>query len=346
MSGRKSASVLPSRPMDLTALTANLLSAPVLFFALGAVACAVRSDLDVPQPVAKLLSLYLLMSIGVKGGVELSHAGLTGEVVAGLGAGVVLSFAVPVWTFFLLRRRLGVANAAGVAATYGSISAVTFIIAASFLDGRSVPYGGHMVAAMALMESPAIIMGILLANWLRRDTAPGGEADADGDGSIRWGGLLHEAAFNSAVLLLLGSMLIGMVIGPKGFGDIAPFVAAPFKGVLCLFLLDMGLVATRRLGDLRRAGWVAIAFGLLAPPVHAMLGVAAASVLHLTAGDALLLAVLVGSASYIAVPAALRMSLPEANPSIYLPMSLGLTFPFNVVIGIPLYWAVIQRMWA
>ncbi len=334
--------------MDLTALTANLLSAPVLFFALGAVACAVRSDLDVPQPVAKLLSLYLLMSIGVKGGVELSHAGLTGEVVAGLGAGVMLSFAVPVWTFFLLRRRLGVANAAGVAATYGSISAVTFIIAASFLDGRSVPYGGHMVAAMALMESPAIIMGILLANWLRRGPAEGdGDGDdANGHGSIRWGGLLHEAAFNSAVLLLLGSMFIGIAIGEQGYGDIAPFVAAPFKGVLCLFLLDMGLVATRRLGDLRRAGWVAIAFGLLAPPVHAMLGVAAASLLGLTAGDALLLAVLVGSASYIAVPAALRMSLPEANPSIYLPMSLGLTFPFNVVIGIPLYWAVIQRMWA
>ena len=341
----------------LTSLAANLLSAPILFFLLGAVACLAKSDLDIPQPIPKLLSLYLLISIGLKGGVELRSAGMTYEVVAGLSAGVVLSFAVPVWTFFLLKRRLGVADAAGIAATYGSISAVTFIIAASFLDTRGIAYGGHMVAAMALMESPAIIMGILLANWLRQPapgTAPGsapgsnsasGEAwEADPDG-VRWGKLLHEAAFNSAVLLLLGSMVIGMLIGSDGFKDVKPLVGDPFKGVLCLFLLDMGLVATRRIGDLKRAGWGPVAFGLVAPPVHAGLGIAAAAVLGLRSGDALLLAVLVGSASYIAVPAALRLSLPEANPSIYLPMSLGLTFPFNVVLGIPLYWAVIERSW-
>ena len=346
----------------LTSLAANLLSAPILFFLLGAVACLAKSDLDIPQPIPKLLSLYLLISIGLKGGVELRSAGLNYEVLAGLGAAVALSFIVPVWTFFLLKRRLGVADAAGIAATYGSISAVTFIIAASFLDTRGIAYGGHMVAAMALMESPAIIMGILLANWVRRPTpapgsgpgpAPGSEsgAAAGGDwdsdaGGVHWGKLLHEAAFNSAVLLLLGSMVIGVIVGEAGFRDVKPLVGDPFKGVLCLFLLDMGLVAARRLGDLKRAGWGTIAFGLIAPPVHAGLGIAAAMTLGLGPGDALLLAVLVGSASYIAVPAALRLSLPEANPSIYLPMSLGLTFPFNVVLGIPLYWAVIERAWA
>ncbi|MDJ0848142.1 MAG: sodium-dependent bicarbonate transport family permease [Myxococcota bacterium] len=322
--------------MDPGFVLDNLISAPVLFFALGVFACLVGSDLEVPQPVAKLLSLYLLLSIGLKGGVELRVAGLSPDVVAGLGAGVSLAFAVPVWTFFLLRKRLGVEDAAGVAATYGSISAVTFIVAVSFLDGLGEPYGGHMVAAMALMESPAIIMGLLLAQrFARSDTTTPRPAP------LTWGSLLHEAAFNPAVLLLCGSMLIGVLIGPAGFDDVAPFVSKPFKGILCLFLLEMGLLATRRLGDLRRAGSSTIAFGLVAPPAHAALAIALGQALGLEAGDTLLLAALSGSASYIAVPAALRLSLPEANPSLYVPLSLGITFPFNVIIGIPVYWWVI-----
>ncbi len=319
----------------------NLFTAPILFFMLGAVACWVRSDLDIPQPIPKLLSLYLLISIGLKGGVALSQAEPSFEVVAGLGAGVLLSFAVPVWTFFLLRARLGSTNAAGVAATYGSISAVTFIIASSFLDSQDQAYGGHMVAAMALMESPAIIVGILLANRFATDQDPDKPKP-----SLRWGTLLHESAFNSAVLLLLGSMVIGMLIGKDGFTDVAPFMQDPFKGVLCLFLLDMGLVAMRRLGELKQAGLVTVGFAIVSPPIHAMLGIGLARGLGLSPGDALLLSVLAGSASYIAVPAALRLSLPKANPSLYVPMSLGLTFPFNVVLGIPLYWAVIQKLWS
>lgn len=328
--------------MEFASIFENLLSAPVLFFGLGALACLVRSDLDVPQPVAKLLSLYLLLSIGLKGGVALSKAGFTSEVLAGLGAGVLLAFAVPVWTFFLLRKRLGSADAAGVAATYGSISAVTFIITANFLEGQSAPYGGHMVAAMALMESPAIIMGILLAHRFGDPKTSEDQDDASDSEEVNWGQLLHEAAFNGAVFLLLGSLVIGFLIGPKGFEEVAPFVSKPFKGVLCLFLLDMGLLAARRLGDLKRAGPVTIAFGVLSPPIHACIAIALGSSLGLSAGDQLLLAVLAGSASYIAVPAALRMSLPEANPSLYVPLSLGITFPFNVVIGIPIYWSVIQ----
>jgi len=321
----------------LESLLGNLLSAPVLFFVLGAFARLVKSDLDIPQPIPRLLSLYLLISIGLKGGVELSEAAANLDVFAGLGAGLLLSIAVPIWTFFLMKPRLGAVDAAGIAATYGSISAVTFIIAASFLDARGEPYGGHMVAAMALMESPAIVMGILLASRFGDRSVAAAP--------IRWGRLLHESAFNSAVLLLLGAMVIGLLIGKDGFADVSAFMYQPFKGVLCLFLLDMGLLAARRIGDLKRAGLTTIGFALIAPPVHAAIGIALAYALNLSAGDALLLAMLAGSGSYIAVPAALRLSLPKANPSLYVPMALGLTFPFNVVIGIPLAWAVIEFLW-
>ncbi len=337
----------------------ELLSAPVLFFLLGVIACLVRSDLDLPQPIPKLLSFYLLVAIGLKGGVELQSAGLQPEVVAGLGAAIALSAVVPIWTFFILRKRLGTSTAAGVAATYGSISAVTFIIATDFLDTRGIVHGGHMVAAMALMESPAIIVGIVLA---RRFATPAEKAafapsDTPGIGpeeeppskrphhSGGWGNLLHEAFFNSAVMLLVGSMAIGLLVGKEGVADLSPLLVGPFKGVLCLFLLDMGLVAARRLGDLWRSGIWAMGFGLVSPPIHAMIGIGVARAVGLSEGDALLLAVLAGSASYIAVPAALRLSLPSANASVYVPMSLGLTFPFNVVIGIPLYWAVVQLIW-
>lgn len=315
----------------------NLLSAPVLFFGLGLLARLVRSDLEVPQAVARFLSLYLLLSIGLKGGHELHEAGFSRDVAAGLGAGVALAFATPVWTFFLLRRALGTANAAGVAATYGSISAVTFVVATSFLDQSAIAYGGHMVAAMALMESPAIVMGILLAQRFADASAANGTR-----AGLAWSELLREAAFNPAVFLLLGSMLIGMSIGPAEYLEVAPFVSAPFKGVLCFFLLEMGLLAARRLSELRQAGPRPLLFAFCAPPAHAAVAIGLASVLQLPAGDALLLAVLAGSASYIAVPAALRLALPEANPSLYVPMSLALTFPFNVVIGIPIYWAVIR----
>lgn len=331
--------------MDLGPLLANLLSAPVLFFTLGIAAAVLKSDLEIPSPIPKLLSLYLLMSIGLHGGVELVTAGLTSDVVASLAAAIILSAIMPVWVFALLKRPLGSATAAGVAATYGSISAVTFIIATSFLADRGVSYGGHMVAAMALMESPAIIAGILLARFWGRVGTDGHGIGARNEYQPRpaWGPLLHDAFFNGAVFLLLGSLLIGLVIGREGFASVAPFVYEPFRGVLSLFLLDMGLVAARRLGDFRRAGATAVIFGVVAPPVHAGVGIVVARLLGLSPGDALLLAVLAGSASYIAVPAALRLALPQANPSIYLPMSLGVTFPFNVVLGIPLYWLVITH---
>ena len=327
--------------MDISIITQNLLSPPILFFALGMIATWVRSDLSIPPSVAKGLSVYLLFAIGLHGGVELHRSGFGAGVLWTLGAAAVGSAAVPLWSYAILRLKLKAPDAAAIAACYGSISAVTFITAVSFLELTEVRYSGYMVAAMALMESPAIVVGVLLAQWARRGEAGAGEA-----GGSNWGRLLHEAVFNGAVLLLVGSLVIGYLTGERGWESMKPLVKAPFKGVLCLFLLDMGLIAAKRLGDLRRAGPMVVGFSLVMPVLHAVLGIAIAAALGIGAGDALLLAVLFGSASYIAVPAAMRMALPEANPSLYVPMSLGLTFPLNITIGIPLYYSVIQWWWS
>lgn len=322
--------------LDLQLILTNLLNPPILFFFLGMAATLVRSDLDIAKPIAKFISVYLLFSIGMHGGVELSRSGFGGNTVPVLLATVVLASAVPVWSFYILRRRLSVYDAGAIAATYGSISAVTFITALSFLDKLGESHSGFMVAAMALMESPAIIVGVLLIR-LHEPKAERGELD--------WKTLGHEAFFSGAVILLMGSLLIGILTGEKGWEAVKPFTDAPFKGVLCLFLLDMGLAAALRIRDLRKSGLFLVSFGLIAPPVHALIGILVGYVLGVSQGDALLLAVLSGSASYIAVPAAIRMAVPQANPSLYVPMSLALTFPFNVTIGIPLYMGIIRLLW-
>ena len=239
---------------------------------------------------------------------------------------------VPLWTFRVLRHRLGTADAAGVAATYGSVSAVTFITATAYLGERGVPVSGHMIAAMALMESPAIVLGVMLA---KRHGAAGASRRID------WRHLARDAFLNGSVFLLLGSLLAGLLAGPRHTATMTPFVNTLFPGVLTLFLLDMGLVAARRLGDLRRAGIFAAGFALGAPLVNALLGLALAALIGLDHGNALLLVVLCAGASYIAVPAALRVALPESNAGLYVTLSLAVTFPFNILIGIPLYdWAV------
>lgn len=325
--------------MDVGPVLDNLLTAPVLFFMLGAFAACVRSDLEIPNPVPKLLSIYLLFAIGFHGGHELAKSQITGQTAIVLAVCVAMSLAVPVWSFFILRLRLDVSNAAAIAATYGSISAVTFITATSFLSQQQIEYGGYMVAAMALMESPAIVVAILLARKFDRER--------DGNGQvipIDWGHMLRDAFLNGAVVLLLGSLLIGRVTGDDGWASVKPFVHDPFKGVLCLFLLDLGLVAGRRMGELRSCGAFLLSFALVAPLAHGMMGVGIGLLLNLSTGDSLLLAVLFGSASYIAVPAAIRIALPRSNPGLFVPMALAITFPFNVVIGIPLYLAVIRAL--
>lgn len=323
--------------MSINKLTQNLLSAPILFFMTGFLARLMRSDLEVPSPLPKLFSLFLLTAIGLKGGVELSDTGFSPHILLTLGAAMMMALLVPFWVFALMRRKFDVSNSAALAATYGSVSAVTFITAGAFLQKLQIPFGGHVVAALALMESPAIIVGVFLA---RR---AGKNATTE---KTQWSQLLHEACFNGSVFLLMASLVIGLVLGAERTADIQPFFGGLFKGMLCLFLLDMGIVAARRSRDLLSGGAFLIVASVLIPLVNAAIAIVIAKVLGMSVGDALMFTVLCASASYIAVPAAMSLALPDANPSIYVSMALALTFPFNVLIGIPLYLQIIQSLWS
>jgi hypothetical protein len=313
----------------------NLLSPAVLFFGIGLLAVSMRSDLDLPSPLPKVLSLFLLLAIGFKGGFGLRASELGGAQLLTLGAAVLMACVTPVASYYLLRKRIGSADAAAIAACYGSISAVTFITAAAFLEKLGVGYGGHMVAAMALMESPAIVIGVLL---YRIHGAKAGE-------SIDWGYLLREAFFNGPVFILVGAMLVGLVANTEASGKLMEPIDMAFRLALVLFLLDMGIVAGRQLQALRRTGAILGVYSVLVPVGQGLVGLGFGRMVGASAGDALLLAILCGSASYIAVPAAIRLAIPQANPSLYVPMALALTFPFNVVVGIPLYWFLIGKMW-
>ncbi len=322
--------------MDLSLIRDNFLNPPILFFFLGMLASAVRSDLEFPQPLPKLFSLYLLLAVGFQGGVKLSESGFSAEIAITLLAAIAMAFIVPIYAYFILRWKIDSANAAAIAATYGSISAVTFITAASLLHKLGEPYGGHLVAAMALMESPAIIIGV----WLYRHSA-----HKETNGALPKGELLRDAFFNGSVVMILGSLVIGLLTGKAGEAKLQPFTGAIFTGMLSFFLLDMGLVAAKRLRDLKRSGAFLIVFALVLPLFNAALGIVIAKLLGISAGDALLFTVLCASASYIAVPAAMRLAIPAASPSLYVPMSLAITFPFNIVAGLPLYLYVIQLWW-
>jgi uncharacterized protein len=328
----------------MSVFLSNLGSPPLLFFFLGVIAVAVRSDLEIPGQIAKALSLYLLFAIGFKGGVALAESAVDATVVLTLLAAMAMSALIPIYTFFLLRRRMPVADAAAVAATYGSVSAVTFVTAAGYLDIQGVDWSGYLVAAMALMESPAIIIGILLYSRYA------GKATSAAN-SFSWQQLLNESMFNGSVLLILGSMLIGWITGSEGMAQVQPLVKDLFLGLLCLFLLDMGIVAARRFRDFLQTAdsaqrgrhlrlMLATALGI--PLLNAMVALGLARLLGLSEGNALLFVVLAASGSYIAVPAAMRLALPEASPGTYLTMSLAITFPFNLLIGIPAYHALIN----
>lgn len=318
----------------------NLLSPPILFFIMGVAAGLLRSDLAIPESVAKLLSLYLMWAIGIKGGVRLAETGLTGEAVAGLGGAIALSVLVPIGVWCVLRRRLDRDTAAALAGVYGSVSAVTFLTAAAFLTRQQVPFGGHMVAALALMESPAILMAIAFARRGNAARAPQGQASR-----LSLGESIREAALNGPVVLLTGSMAIGAVTGTAGHEALKPLYLDLFPGVLSFFLLELGLLTARRGRDLREMGLGMIAFGIVVPLVCAAAATGIAWALRLEAGNAFLLVVLAASASYIAAPAALRHSIPGASPGVYLPLALAVTFPFNITFGIPLYWAVVSGIW-
>jgi hypothetical protein len=308
----------------------SFLDPAILFFIFGIVAGALKSNLEIPPAVARFLSLYLLMALGLKGGFALAESGLNADVARGLALAMVLALLVPALGYLMLRRLLSGFDAAAVAATYGSVSAVTFITAVQAMDSRGLPFGGHMAAAMALMESPAIVMAVVLANLVRR--RQGAE-----DGAMPLRKVLHEALTDGAQLLLLGAMVVGLLTGEAGRIAMQPFAGDLFKGMLAFFLLDMGLLAARHVGALKGLSPWLLAYAVGAPLLHAALALALAALAGVAPGDAALLMVLAASASYIAVPAVLRQAIPEANPSLYFGMSLGLTFPFNILVGIPLY---------
>lgn len=313
---------------------ANLVSPPIMFFFLGLLACFLKVDLKIPQPITKFLSLYLLLAIGFHGGVELHEATIGLQIVITLLAAIAMATFVPLYTFYIARTYLSVYDSAAMGATYGSVSAITFITTVALLDSLGIAYGGHMVAALALMESPAIIVGL----WLVQKYAPNTD-DRYQDTSV-W----HEALLNSSVFLIMGSLVIGLLTGVSGQKELAPFTQGIFKGMLCFFMLDMGLLTGRRMSDLRKTGLFLVAFGICIPLINAGLGILISYGIGLGVGDMLLFTVLCAGASYIAVPAALRLALPEANPSYYLPMALGITFPFNVIIGLPIYLYIIQLL--
>jgi len=330
--------------MDSSLILSNILNPPVLFFFLGTLAVFVQSDLEIPNPLPKLFSLYLLVAIGFKGGHELFESGLSPLIISTLLAAILMASIVPVYSFFILRIKLDNYNAAAIAATYGSISAVTFITASSLLDKLEIAYGGHMVAALALMESPAIVVGLILVRVFTKKPAELA-ADEDESSETSWGEVLREAFLNGSVLLLIGSLIIGVLTGSDGWSKVHLFVEKDlFYGALIFFLLDMGLVAARRIQDLRKTGMFLIGFAVLMPIANAAIGIAIAKVIGIGQGDALLFSVLCASASYIAVPAAMRMTVPEANPSLYVSMALAITFPFNIIVGIPVYLQTIKLL--
>ena len=326
--------------MDTNLFLQNALTTPVLFFFLGVLAVIVKSDLEIPAPLPKLFSLYLLLAIGFRGGLELQKSGLEGQVIPTVTLAILMSLLIPLYCFVVLRLKFDVFNSAAIAAAYGSISAVTFITAESFLENQNIQFDGFMVAALALMESPAIIVGLLL---VKLSTSKGRKISKP----MRWNEILHEAMLNGSAYLLMGSLVIGFITAahnPSGIAKMQPFTGNLFYGAECFFLLDMGIVAAQRLPSLRKTGSFLISFAVLMPLFNAFLGVLVARALALGPGNALLFVVLCASASYLAVPAAMRMTVPEAKASYYISTTLGLTFPFNIVIGIPIYMTLVNKI--
>ena len=319
----------------------------ILFFVFGVLAASVKSNLEIPSAISRFLSLYLLMALGLKGGFALAHSGFTREVATSLGSAIALAVVIPLLGYAVLRRYLSGFDAAAVAATYGSVSAVTFVTAVQYLDNNSIAFGGHMAAAMALMESPAIILAVFFANSHRQQQAARSNLQIQNGVAVlavlssgpshSLKKILHESFTDGAQLLLLGAMLVGVITGETGKAAMQPFSGDLFKGMLAFFLLDMGLMTARSVHQLKGISPGLLMYAVLAPILHAALALVIALFTQVSRGDATLLMVLAASASYIAVPAVLRTAIPEAKPSLYIGMSLGITFPLNLLIGIPSY---------
>ena len=319
--------------MDLHLLADNLSNPALLFFFLGIIAVQLKSDLAIPANSSKFISIYLLFSIGFKGGVELSHSDFSPEIWFSLLFGIILALAVPIYTFFVLRIKFSIENAGAIAAAYGSVSAVTFVTAVSFLEMEKIEFGGHMVAVMALMEAPSIIIGVLLMAAFKKDKSE----------KTDFKHIIHHALTNGSVLLILGSVFIGYIASDKQAEGIAPFTTDIFKGFLAVFLLDMGITSGKKLMDFLSKGWFALIFAIIIPAINGSFVGWFSQFITDEVGNRFIFAILAASASYIAVPAAMRLAAPKANPSLYLPMALAITFPFNITLGMPLYMAVIMN---
>ena len=319
--------------MNFSLIADNLTNPALLFFVLGILAVYLKSDLEIPPNSSKFISLYLLFAIGFKGGQELSHEPFIGEIVLSMLFGIFISLMIPFYTFFILKRKLNVFDAGAIAVAYGSVSAVTFVTAVAYLESQQLQLHGHMVAIMALMESPAIVIGLLLISVFNKD-----EKEV-----IQKRNAIKHSFTNGSVLLILGSLLIGYLANAQQAEGIRPFTTDLFKGFLAIFLLDMGITSGRKLKSFFSSGWFPVVFAVLIPLVN---GVAVALLSSLVTSDLsnrFIFAVLAASASYIAVPAAMKISVPKANPGLFLPMALAVTFPVNITIGIPLYFWAIQH---
>jgi len=319
--------------MNLSLLAENLTNPALLFFILGITAVLIKSDLEIPSNSSRFISLYLLFAIGFKGGQELSHEHMNAEILWSMGFGLLLSALIPLATYFLLRIKLNVSDAAATAAAYGSVSAVTFVTALTFLEFHKMNSSGHMVAVMALMESPAIIVGLMLLSIFRKE---------QGNTKFELGSVLKHALTNGSVVLILGSLFIGFLADAKQAEGIKPFTNELFKGFLAIFLLDMGISSGKKLKSFFSYGWFPIAFAMLIPLVNGIITAYASGWVTADPGNRFIFAVLAASASYIAVPAAMKISAPEANPGLFLPMALAITFPMNITIGFPIYFSIIQ----
>ena len=320
--------------MDLHLLVDNLTNPALLFFFLGILAVQLKSDLEIPSSSSKFISLYLLLSIGFKGGQELSHSTVNSEIISTLLFGIILALVIPLYSFLILRRKFDISNSGAIAASYGSVSAVTFVTAIAFLELEKIEFGGHMVAVMALMEAPSIMIGVLLIAICDRVHA----------NHIKFNDVLKHSLTNGSVLLILGSLIIGFLASEAQAEGIKPFTTDIFKGFLAVFLLDMGITSGKKLNSFFKKGRFAFFFAVIVPIFNGIIVALISGIFTESIGNRLLLAILAASASYIAVPAAMRIAAPRANPSLYLPMALGITFPFNITLGLPLYLYCVQLM--
>ena len=317
--------------MNCDLLLENLTNPALLFFVLGIVAVYLKSDLEIPQNSSRFISLYLLFSIGFKGGQELSHEAFTAEIIGSMAFGLLISLLIPCYTFFILKRKLSIDDAGAIAAAYGSVSAVTFVTAVNYLESQQMDVHGQMVAIMALMESPAIIAGLLLISIYNKDA----------DNKIKKSSAIRHSFTNGSVLLILGSLLIGFLANAKQAEGIRPFTTDIFKGFLAIFLLDMGISSGKKLSSFLSNGMFPLVFAILIPLINGSIVAWLSQFVTHDISNRFIFAILAASASYIAVPAAMKIAVPKANPGLFLPMALAVTFPVNITIGMPLYfWLV------